>query len=54
MNENEIMLINRFRNSNDPELALQIATEIILAYLAQKESSQSQSAGLLQESGATA
>ena len=54
MNENEIMLINRFRKSNDPEMALRIATDIILAYLTQKESSQSQSADLLQEACATA
>ena len=54
MSENEIMLINRIRNSNDPELALKIATGIILDYLAQKESSQSESAALLQEVCATA
>ena len=54
MNENEIKLINKIRNSNDPERALQIATDIILAYLAQKESGQSKSAALLQEAGATA
>lgn len=54
MNENEIMLINRIRKSNDPEMALRIATDIILAYLTQKESSQSQSAALLQEACATA
>ena len=54
MNENEIKLINKIRNSNDPERALQIATDIILAYLAQKESAQSKSAALLQEAGATA
>ena len=54
MNENEIKLINKIRNSNDPERALQIATDIILAYLAQKESGQSESAALLQEAAATA
>ena len=54
MNENEIKIINKIRNSNDPELALQIATDVILAYLIQKESAQSQSAALLQEACATA
>ena len=54
MNENEIMIINKIRKSNDPEMALRIATDIILAYLTQKESSQSQSADLLQEACATA
>jgi hypothetical protein len=49
MNENEIMLINKIRNSNGPERALQIATEIILDYLMQKESSQLQSAVPLPE-----
>lgn len=49
MNENEINLINRIRNSNDPERALQIATDVILAYLTQKEFSQPKSAALLQE-----
>ena len=54
MNENEIKLINKIRNSNDPERALQIATDIILAYLAQKESCQSELAALPQEVCATA
>ena len=54
MNENEIMIINKIRKSNDPEIALRIATDVILAYLTQKESSQSQSAALLQESCAIA
>jgi hypothetical protein len=54
MNENEIKLINKIRNSNDPERALEIATDIILAYLAQKESDQSQPAALLQGVGAIA
>jgi hypothetical protein len=53
MNENEIMLINKIRNSNGPERALQIATEIILDYLMQKESSQLQPAYLLPEPFAT-
>ena len=49
MVHNEIDVINKIRGSKDPERAMQIATEIILDYLAQKESSQSQSADLLPE-----
>ena len=49
MNENEIILINAIRKSNDPEQALQIAAEVILDYLMQRESSQLQSAVPLPE-----
>ena len=42
----EIEVLNKIRGSKDPELAMQIATEIILNHLAQRESSQSQSAAL--------
>ena len=46
-NENDV--INKIRGSKDPDRAMQIATEIILDYLMQRESSQLQSAALLQE-----
>ena len=49
MLHSEIDVINKIRNSSDPERALQIATEIILDYLEQKESSLSRSAALPQE-----
>lgn len=49
LHSKEIELITKIRNSSDPERALQIASEIILHYLEQRESSQSQSAALLQE-----
>ena len=48
MVHNELDVINKIRNSRDPERAIEIATEIILDYLKQKESSQSQSAALPQ------
>lgn len=44
MTYSEIEVINKIRESKDPNAALQIATEIVIAYLMQKESSQSQSA----------
>ena len=44
MVHSEIDVINKIRDSKDPERAMQIATEIILDYLMQRESSQSQSA----------
>ena len=44
MVHNEIDVINKIRESKDPERAMRIATEIILDYLMQRESSQSQSA----------
>ena len=49
MVHSEMDVINKIRNSSDPERAMQIATDIILDYLMQKESSRSQSAVLLQE-----
>lgn len=49
MLHSEMEVINKIRNSSDPERAMQIATEIILNHLKQIESSQSQSAVLLQE-----
>ena len=49
MVHSEMEVINKIRNSKDPERALQIATEIILDHLKQLESSQSQSTFLLQE-----
>lgn len=53
MSYSEIDVINKIRNSKDPEAALQIATEIVIAYLMQKESSQLQLAYLLPEPCAT-
>ena len=47
--ENDV--INKIRESRDPDRAMQIATEIILDYLMQRESSQSQSAVPLPEPG---
>ena len=44
MVHSEIDVINKIRDSKDPERAMQIATTIILDYLMQKESFQSQSA----------
>ena len=49
MVHSEMEVINKIRNSRDPERALQIATDIILDHLKQRESSQSQSAVPLQE-----
>ena len=49
MVHSEIDVINKIRDSKDPERAMQIATEIILDYLMQRESSQSQSAALMPE-----
>ena len=46
-NENDV--INKIRESRDPDKAMQIATEIILDYLMQRESSQLQSAVPLPE-----
>ena len=46
-NENDV--INKIRESRDPDRAMQIATEIILDYLKQRESSQLQSAVPLPE-----
>lgn len=49
MVHSEIDVINKIRESKDPERAMQIATEIILDYLMQRESSQSQSVALQPE-----
>ena len=49
MVHSEMDVINKIRESKDPERALRIATEIVIAYLMQKESSQSQSAAPLPE-----
>lgn len=49
MVHSEIDVINKIRESKDPEGAMQIATEIIITYLMQRESSQSQSAVPLPE-----
>lgn len=46
---NEVDVILKIRESKDPEQALQLATEIILDYLSQRESSLSQSAAPLPE-----
>ena len=46
MVHSEMDVINKIRNSSDPERSIQIATEIILDYLMQRESSQLQSAAL--------
>jgi hypothetical protein len=45
--ENDV--ITKIRESKDPDRAIQIATEIILDYLMQKESSRLQSADPLLE-----
>lgn len=49
MVHNEIDVILKIRESKDPDRALQLATEIILDYLAQRESSQAQSVSPLPE-----
>lgn len=49
MAHSEIDVINKIRESKDPDRAMQIATEIILDYLMQRESSQLQSAVPLPE-----
>lgn len=49
MLHSEMIVLAKIRESKDPERAIQIATDVILDYLKQKESSQSQSAALLQE-----
>lgn len=53
MSQGEIDIITKIRNSKDPDLAIKIATEIVITYLIQKESSRSQSACLQPESCAT-
>ena len=49
MIHSEMEVINKIRNSKDPERALQIAMGIILDHLKQRESSQSQPTFRLQE-----
>ena len=49
MAHNEIDVINKIRGSKDPDRAMQIATEIILDYLKQIESSRLQPAVPLPE-----
>ena len=49
MVHSEIDVINKIRESKDPDRAMQIATEVILEYLMQRESSQSRSAALQPE-----
>ena len=49
MLHSEMEVVRKIRESKDPERAIQIATEIILDYLEQRESSQSQSADLRPE-----
>ena len=44
MVHNEFEVISKIRESKDPERAIQIAMQIILDHLKQRESSQSQSA----------
>ena len=44
MVHNEIEVINKIRESKDPDRAMQIAMQIILDHLKQRESSQLQSA----------
>jgi hypothetical protein len=53
VSQSEIDVINKIRESKDPDLAIKIATEIVIAYLMQKESYQSQPAYLLPEPFAT-
>ena len=43
MVHSEIDVIKKIRDSKDPDRAMQVATEIILDYLLQRESSQSRS-----------
>ena len=49
MLHSEMEVVRKIRESKDPERAIQIATNVILDYLEQRESSQSQSAALPQE-----
>ena len=46
MLHSEMVVVRKIRESKDPERAIQIATNVILDYLKQRESSQSQSADL--------
>ena len=49
MLHSEMVVLRKIRESKDPERAIQIATDVILDYLEQRESSLSQSAALPQE-----
>ena len=49
MLHSEMVVLCKIRESKDPERAIQIATDVILDYLEQRESSLSQSAALPQE-----
>ena len=49
MLHSEMEVIEKIRNSKDPERAIQVATDIILKHLEQLEFSRSQSAVPLQE-----
>ena len=46
MLHSEMEVVRKIRESKDPERAIQIAMDVILDYLEQRESSQSQSADL--------
>lgn len=50
MLHSEMDVLDKIRNSSDPERAMQVATNIILSHLMRRESSQLQSAALPQES----
>ena len=52
MVHSEIEVINKIRESKDPERALRVATAIILDHLMQRESSHTQSAVPQSESSA--
>ena len=49
MLHSEMVVLCKIRESKDPERALQIATDVILEYLKQRESSPPRSAALPQE-----
>ena len=49
MVHSEIEVINKIRESKDPERAMQVAMQVILDHLMQRESSQSQSVAPLPE-----
>ena len=49
VNDSEMVVLRKIRESKDPEQAIQIATNVILDYLKQRESSQSRLVALQQE-----
>ena len=49
VNDGEMAVLHKIRESKDPEQAIQIATNVILDYLMQRESSQSRLVALQQE-----